>query len=295
MGSKQNVLQTLIYGDIFDYPLSRGQLWQFLIAEKKITKQSFEQAVDSVSNPLEVKNEWFYLAGRASILKKRLHREKISQVKFRIAKRVSRFLSFVPTVYLVGVSGALAVKNADEDDDIDLFIIAQKNTMWTTRLISLLILEMLGLRRKRKEKNAKDKVCLNMIVDEKFLALPFEKQNLYTAHEVAQMVPLVERENIYRKFIKANLWVKNFLPNALKRRTVLNIRQNSAESFFSVFLRLVLFSSVLEWLAKKLQLWYMRRHRTTEITSDHMLAFHPFDYQEKVLEEYKKRLKKYEF
>lgn len=289
---KQAVLKTLAYSDIFDYPLTFGELWKFLIGEK-IGKEQLKKELSKLSSKITQKGGFYCFAKREHIIKKRKKREAISNHKARIVKKIISFLRFIPTVQLIGVSGALAMKNAKENDDIDLFVIAQRNRLWTTRLLLLVFLELLGVRRKRDERATADRVCLNMLVDESFLCLPKDKQDLYSAHEVVQMLPVFERDNTYKRFIQANLWVREFLPNSVRRGTTRNTTRNYAESYFSVFLRSVLFGSAMEFLAKKAQLWYMRKHQTTEVISDSMLAFHPFNYREKILKEYNKRLEQY--
>lgn len=296
---KPAILKTLAYSDIFDYPLTFDELWEFLIGEK-ISKEQFKKELSGLSSKVAQRDGFYCFLERGEIIKKREKREAISNHKARIAKKIISFLRFIPTVRLIGVSGALAMRNAEEKDDIDWFIIVQRNRLWITRLLLLVFLELLGLRRKREERAAADKVCLNMLVDESYLCLPKDKQDLYSAHEVVQMLPVFERFNTYKRFIQANLWVKKFLPNSVRRgitrnTTCLAGRQarNHAETLLGVVLRLVLRFSALEFFAKILQLWHMRKHQTTEVISDRMLAFHPFDYRRKILKDYNQRLRKY--
>jgi len=43
-----------------------------------------------------------------------------------------------------------------------------------------------------------------MLMAENALALPQNKQNLYTAHEVIQLLPIYNKDNTYAKFLRAN-------------------------------------------------------------------------------------------
>jgi len=52
--------------------------------------------------------------------------------------------------------------------------------------------------------------------------------------------------------------------------------------------------NVIELVAKNLQLWYMKKHQTTEIVTEGFVAFHPDDYTKKILYEWQKRIKKYD-
>lgn len=287
---KQAILKTLAYSDVFDYPLSFGELWRFLI-EKKIDKEQLKKELSRLSSKVIQRGGFYCFLGRERIVKKREKREVISSKKTRIVEKIVRFIRLIPTVRLIGVSGALAMRNAEEKDDIDLFIIAQRNRLWTTRLVLLVFLEFLGARRKREERTAADKVCLNMLVDESFLCLPKDKQDLYSAHEVVQMLPVFERFNTYKRFIQANLWVRNFLPNSLEIKILRykDIKGTTSSNFLIAQLL-----NFFESFAKILQLWYMKKHQTTEVVSDTMLAFHPFDYRKKVLKDYNQRLRKYQ-
>lgn len=292
------LIQTLCYSDIFDYPLSKKELWHFLIDPSKLEKRLFEKALERATF---VKNNHglYFLTSREEIVSLRLERKKESKQKLKLAQRIARLLFYIPTVSLIGISGALAVENTWADDDIDLFVITQKNTVWLTRFLALVLLQVIGKRRKKGESEVSNKICLNMLLDEQNVCLPKSRQNLYSAHEVVQMKLLFERNETYKKFLIANQWVKRFLPNAFNRRTTRNSTRDQ-EGFFSVFLRIVLRLpagktgfSALEYLARTVQLWYMRKNITNETIENNFAAFHPFDYKEFVMREYKKRLKEY--
>ncbi|MBI2074871.1 MAG: hypothetical protein HYT83_03495 [Candidatus Levybacteria bacterium] len=288
---KESILKTLVYADLFDYPLTLDEIWRFLISNKIVSKKSVKQCLAShllSGSTIVFKNGFYFLFGRKRILDIRKRREKESIDKFIIAQKIIKLFSYIPWVYFIGVSGSLAMRNANKEDDIDFFIVTEKNRLWITRFFLFLLLEIYGLRRKRNEKKAINKICLNMLIDEKSFLITKENQDLFSAHEIIQLVPLFDRNNTYERFINANLWFSSFLPNALKKRgTKRNNMQNYAEPIFSMFL------AVFELFAKKTQLWYMKKHRTNEIVSDGILAFYPSDFKNKVLKRYNKLLKQY--
>lgn len=281
--SKKNILQTLAYADIFDSPLKKDEIWHLLISNKRIDKKVFEKDLGFF-----FKKDGFYcFSGRSHIIKLRQEKEKESIQKIRIARKIAMFLSLVPTVYFIGISGSLAVKGAKPSDDIDFFVITKRNALWVTRLIILSILEFLKKRRKRSDKNVKNKICVNMIIDETALSFSLERQDLYTAHEIVQMIPLFERNNIFKKFIAANLWVKKFLPNSLDVKKFKYEEDKKENRFLNLLI------SLMETFAKKIQLWKIQKHRTKETILDNFLAFHPVDYRMIILSLYKKNVKRY--
>ena len=290
---KISILQTLIYSDIFDYPLTKDEIWKFLIA-KKIDRKSFDKILKSnLPDKIVFKNNLYCLIGREKVGQARITRKRESQEKIVIAQKIIRQLSFLPTIQFIGISGALSLENSSRDDDIDLFVVTSKGSLWLTRLAIIILLLLMGRYRRRNQEIVSDKICLNMLIDESALSFPKIRQNLYTAHEIVQMMPIFERGGTYNKFISANKWVGKFLPNAFHRGTKRNYTRKYAESFISVVLRSVLRLSAIEKVAKKLQIWYMKKQMTNETISSNMLAFHPFDYKKQVLSEYKKRLKLY--
>lgn len=282
------IIKTIAYSDIFDFPLTKKELWKYLIIDHKITKESFDRAVLNLGTSVLFKNNYCFFPDRKDLVNLRLKRKNESKKKLKIAEKISSFLAVIPTILFIGVSGNLSIMNADEKDDIDLFIVTRKDTLWTTRLIILLLLRLKGQIRKRGDKEVSNKICLNMMLDETALNFSKERQDLYHAHEIIQMRPLFERDNFYQKLIETNVWTRKFLPNVLNRGNALN---RTPQAFFNVALCLALSCSVFEYLSKKTQLHYMKKHITTEVISNHLLAFHPFNYKNFTLREYKKRLK----
>lgn len=289
---RKSIFKTLVYADIFDYPLTIEELWRYLISDKEIDKAEILKEIKQIKNIVKI-GDFYCFDKRKEIVKERIIREKESQNKFTIAQKAAKFISLIPTVFLISISGTVAMKNAKKVDDIDFFIIAKKNTLWTTRLLIILMLKILRLHRQIDSQDVADKICLNMFISEEALRLPQYRQDVYTAHEIAQMIPLFERNNVYRKFIKENIWVDKFLPHALKCKTTLRSKQKHAESFISVYLSDILRLSVLEFAARRVQMRNIKKHLTTETISNHLLAFHPKDNRKKILYAFSKKINKY--
>ncbi|EKD64640.1 MAG: hypothetical protein ACD_50C00333G0011 [uncultured bacterium] len=283
------ILRTLVYSDIFDYPLKKDEIWKYLIGQK-IENIYVGTLDDSLKKSLKqnraiFKKNFYCLLNRDKIIGTRVNRQKVSRGKLVIAKKIARKLSIIPTVQLIGISGALSLKNSDKYDDIDFFVIASKGSLWLTRLAMIILLLICGKYRTRNQSEVSDKICLNMIIDDSLLSFPKSRRDLYTAHEIAQLLPVFERNNMYKKFVDANEWIEKYLPNAIKR-----IKNKQRSPFFMTHNSLFIF----EQFAKLVQLWSIKKHRTNETISENLLAFHPLDYKNKVLNEYKRRLKQYD-
>lgn len=292
---KKEILKTLAYADVFDYPLKKEEIWKWLIWEGRSGKgkdgsrgefaHSFEFALDSLQ--ICVTQGFYHLQDRGRIVRLRKQREQWSNPKLRLAGKVAGILRKIPWIKMIGITGALAMENSDKEDDIDLFIIASKNRLWLTRGLIVTFLRLFGLY--RRPGKIKDKICPNMLLDEDHLMVPKKEQDLFSAHEVCQMKPVWDRDNTYSKFLQANLWVRRFLPNGVETEK-LKDRKTKKQKSFSVSSFLSFLVDPLEQLAYKLQLAYMNSRKTSEITESGRIRFHPQDARVWVLEEYQKRL-----
>jgi hypothetical protein len=291
--SEKAIIKTILYSDIFNFPLTKDELWQFLISKKKVDKNSFERALQKLSLTITQKDTFYCLNKRESIIEYRKKNIAEVQKKYRIAKSAAYYLSYIPTIYFIGISGSVAVRNVGKADDIDFFIITKKNTLFMTRVCILAVLEYLNVRRRRNEKNSANKICVNLLIEETALSWPSEKHDLFTAHEIVQMKPLFERNNMYKKFLASNIWVKKYFPNAFGEQQNHSL-QISQKNYYS----LTVISSLIHFLgfeqvSRFIQKYYMKRHKTTEIVKNNFLAFHPKDYRLYALDLLKEKIEQF--
>lgn len=137
-------------------------------------------------------------------------RGKIAAEKIKIAQKAARFLKHIPFIRLVGICGTVATGNARENSDIDFFVITKKGRIWTARVLVMAVLEMLGKR--KKPHIFKDRICLNYFVADDEASLEARFKDLYSAYEFAKMIVLIDKDGAHQKFIKANHWIKEYLP-----------------------------------------------------------------------------------
>ncbi len=278
--SKKLILNTLSYFDLFNYPLTRDEAWQF--SEIKQSKESFYKDLQKLN--ISSYKSFYFLEKRKSIVKKRLEKEKISSQKLKKAIKIINKLSLIPTVNFIGISGSLAMKNSNLEDDIDIFVICQSNLVWFTRLILAVYLSFLGVYRKKHEKNPKDKICLNLIIGNKNTAFFKNRQNLYIAHEIVQLIPIFQQENSYFDFINKNNWILSFLPNYDARIQSYKIPFYKSKKLTDSILINILYILRVEKIAKFIQWNYMKKDVTLETIEDNFLAFHPVNFEKKVSE-----------
>ena len=287
MNLEQAIMATLVYFDIFDYPLTIDEIARWLPLSIDFTRSRLLGLTKELAKKgfLAQKEGFYFLSGQGKIVLKRKENKEASGLKLKIARKIARILIKVPGVLLVGLTGNLAMMDAQESDDIDLLIITRRDKIWTARFLTVLLLEILGQRRRPKSKRIKDKICLNLFLDEAHLQFEKNRQDLYIAHEILQMRPLAEKENIYQRFLETNVWVKDFLPNAFREK--MGMHRQDLEVFLKKRRSKGIF---IENVLASLQLWYMRRRQTTEQVKKGQLFFHPQDKRKVVLEKYGEKL-----
>ena len=271
-------LYSLIYHDIFDYPLTLGELIKWEVGKRGKMK-NYDL---TVKGP---KNGFYFIQGRDGVVLKRLMRRRIAARKIKVANDAAKILNRISTIKMAAVTGALAMENASEGADIDFLIITRKGTLWTTRAIAFLTLSLIGFPLRRfGDKRQKDKLCLNMWLDEKASSWPKKDRNIYTAHEICQIIPLINKESAYEKFIWSNRWVKAYWPNAIKIRKFFKPITNHPvrRSYASGIAGGRSLITVFEPLARTLQFLYMRRKITREVVGKRKAIFHPHDWSEVV-------------
>jgi hypothetical protein len=202
------VLQAVAYGDIFDYPLTAEQIHRYLVGVRS-SPSAIRDLLDMLGNgsalsgQLECSRGYYFLPGREEIVDTRLRRAEISARAWPMARRYGAVISGLPFIRMVAVSGALTMDNMEADTDIDFFIVTEPGRLWSSRAMVVAVVQVAA-------RNGHT-ICPNYFLSRQCLALP--KRNLFTAHELAQMVPIYGLD-VYYRMCHLNSWAYRFLPNA---------------------------------------------------------------------------------
>ena len=283
----REVLKTLLYSDIFDFPLKEEEIYYYLISPKKVSKKKVLLEIENERKKKTVDEfkGMYFIRGKRKSAEQRLRNERIVEKKIDLARQIAGRIGIIPTISFIGISGGLSMRNARPADDIDFFVITKSKTLWVTRILMVLGLLIMGVYRKRNDRNVRNKICLNMLIDERSMGFKERSRNIYIAHEISQIIPLFERNKTYKKFLSKNLWIGKFLAN-FKEKEV-QISKNKGNKI------LVSLIGNLEGFSQFLQIIYMRNHVTNETLDKGYAAFHPFDYGAYILSEYRKRATRY--
>ena len=201
------ILRTLLYSDLFDYPLTPAEVAHYLIGAPSTADEvraCLARTRGLADRVVEI-DGYLTLRGREALIARRLDRAASSDRLWRRARRFVRVLRLVPFVRMIAITGALAMNNSSAGDDIDVLIVTAPDRVWLTRVFAVALVYV--------GKLCGDTLCPNYVISERALVL--ERHTLFVAHEFVQMVPVYGLD-IYEQMHAANGWIQTMLPNAVR-------------------------------------------------------------------------------
>jgi hypothetical protein len=196
-------LRTLLYYDIFDYPLTECQLYFFLHGESSSRKELLAACHDpAFTHHVDTRDGYYFLKGKGHLVQKRRNEQVRAGELWRMAVAAASRMRHLPFVRGICISGDLSKEVAGEDSDIDFFIITAAHRVWICKLGLTLFRHIPWF-------NPHRLLCFNYLVSEEHLQLG--SCNIFTAAEIAGLAPLYHLTN-FNRFIHTNNWAGDFVP-----------------------------------------------------------------------------------
>jgi hypothetical protein len=289
----QNVIKTLLYYDIFHYPLKASEVFRFLRINS-VTEKDVANSLDSLVERgyLSRFNEFYSAQPTEHDVSRRIKGNLEAQRCLPIAQHQALFISRFPFVRAVMASGSLSKEYMDENSDFDFFIVTAPSRLWISRTL-LVLYKRFFLN------NSHKYFCVNYFVDAAHLEI--EEKNLFTATELATVIPLYGSEYYQQVIEKNKSWLLDFFPNFIPRpcaQVTLHKR-----SFFKRIVEGVLNLTIGNFLNSLLMRLTSRRwkqlYEQEYAPPDFKVAFktkkyvsknHPQHFQKKVIDLYNEQL-----
>lgn len=246
------VLQTVAYASLFDYPLTTAELCESLIGTvaTEDAVRAWHASSPLLRTTIEEADGYYFLRARVGLPLTRRRRQAASRRLLSVYGRALRFVSDLPFVRMVALSGSLAHLNADRGADVDLFVITAPGRVWGVTLTALVAARLLGWRQH---------LCLNYVVSERSLAV--EPADLFTANQIVHLRPLMGLD-VYRRFLGANDFVARLYPNFRPRGEWPLVPRESRRAWKSASewaLDRLLVAPLYERACRAAYGWYLRR------------------------------------
>lgn len=289
------VVNTLLYYDVFHYPLNVEEL----VLNSPLagtTSETVEQALKELKQAGMVHEEqglWQIEADTARV-KRRLEGNARAEQLMTKARKKSRFIGAFPWVRSVSLSGSISKGFVGEDADIDYFIITKPGRLWLARTMLIAYKKIFLL-------NSYKFFCLNYFIDTQHHLI--EERNHFTATELVTLIPTYGKSH-FSEFRNANEWAKDYYPNfAVKRME--DVPENKVRGF----------KKVMEWLfgnklgdaidsrCMKITLRFWRKKfshfdaeefKVAMKSRSYVSKHHPNHFQSRVLNAYKERIVNFE-
>ena len=199
------ILSTLLYADVFDYPLAAGEIWHDLMRERATREQVHAELDTSpwLAARLVRCDGWYAVRGRSQNCGTRARREASSAQLWAQARTWLPMLASLPFVRMISVTGSLAVNNAGSGDDMDLLIVTSPGRVWLVRALVVVVVRMAALLGTR--------LCPNYVLSER--ALEQRSRTHYVAHDLSHMAPVYGMD-VYDRMRLTNSWTFDYLPHA---------------------------------------------------------------------------------
>src|SRR5688572_7041639 len=121
-----SILKVLVYFELFRYPLTASEIMSFL--DQPIKENEFNQALKELENEKRIfrLHEFYSLHNDPSLAERRkMGNERAASLILK-AQKITSLLYKFPYVRGIGISGSVSKHFADEEADIDYFIIIKK-------------------------------------------------------------------------------------------------------------------------------------------------------------------------
>jgi hypothetical protein len=290
------ILRTVLYYDIWHYPLNATELFNFLPVNS-ITLDEFKQYLQEYgAGDLVREHEGFYFAGNKTkvVVTRRESKERHARWMWRMARLSTHIIKRFPFVRGVFVSGDLSKNVTNRNSDIDFFVVTEPHRLWIARTLLILFKKVFLLNRKKF-------FCLNYFATTDHLEL--DEHNVYLATEIAHLKPLFNSA-LFCKYLEANAWIREYFPNFdinLISLPKVNERQSLIQKVLEFPFLFLPSNAIDRWLLRSMERIWTRRYpefddqtrdkifRCTECESRAYVG----NFQDKVLALYEQRLREF--
>ena len=288
----KSILKTLLYFDIFQYPLTASEIFAHLTTNH-VTPDHVDTELKRLSSQSIIYPviDFFSVHNNSLLGNRRIKGNQMAQQSLSLAKKQALFISKFPFVRAVMASGSLSKDYMDEHSDLDFFVITKPNRLWIARMLLVLYKKIFLF-------NSHKYFCINYFIDENHLEI--EEKNIFTATELATLIPLYGKE-YYPQLLTANGWLKNYLPN-LTARSIESVPayqpgwvKQHLENIINLFGADKLETICMNSFSSRWKRLHQQSYSKTDFeisfkTKEYVSKGHPKNHQRKVLDLYRQRL-----
>ena len=277
------IIKTLLYFDIFNYPLKSEEIFYFAGA-KALHVGEIHGALEHLvgENLIYCFGEFFSTQNKIENVERRRSGNAVAESIMPKAYQRALLIGKFPFVRSVMASGSLSKGYMDSKSDLDFFIVTAPGRLYIARML-LVLYKRIFLHNSSKE------FCVNYFISSDQLEI--EEKNQFTATELATVIPMFG-QHLYKKMLETNTWLYNFFPNYLPRpSTPLQETSGLLKTLAEKLMNGALGQRLDEWCMRVTQKRWEKLYRKQYSDPDFDVAFkskrhasktHPRHYQKHV-------------
>jgi len=212
------IIDTLKIVENRGYNLSIEKLSENLIGGKKSKKE----ILNEIGNNLDVEYDGKFIATNGNLksekCKKRLQTNNDLQMKYLpIAQEFTQeYIKFCPYTKCVMIAGSMASDGLGVEDDIDLNIVVEEGSKYSSWLLGILLSIKYSLKY-RKEFNVHwfnliTRVICISVIWETHQVMPFERKDKQIAYELLLNKMVLFNKEFFNQILSKNQWIKEWFP-----------------------------------------------------------------------------------
>ncbi|WP_421894916.1 hypothetical protein [Marinoscillum sp.] len=226
MTLREKLTAHINYRDVFNAPTRKDLLKRWSV-DAGVNEGAFEQCIDDLKAEklITEKNGYLAIFAKEEIIDLQTEKSQQALQILRKARRGLQWISKLPFVRFIGISGSVAADNptaVQQSDhvDLDLYIVTSRHTLWLFTLLERLITNVIRLVK------GDHFFCMNYSTEIDFVEV--YNQSFYTATELVNLIPVYDHGGIYNRIINENLWYRNYYASEsiLSTRNIETIRSS---------------------------------------------------------------------
>ncbi|MEE9187683.1 MAG: hypothetical protein V3U10_06535 [Bacteroidota bacterium] len=148
---QQHIFKTMLYYDIFSYPLKLEEIFTYLPCNSVHTDDVRNELSSLIDEQLILEHQGYYFLRHRdrAIVDRRLNMELHAGRSWKIARFMTAIIKRFPFIRAVFVSGDLSINVSDDGSDIDFFVVTEHNRLWIARTLLVIFKKIVLLNRRK--------------------------------------------------------------------------------------------------------------------------------------------------
>ncbi len=298
---QQQLHNTLLYFDMFDFAPTLLELEKWLITKKYSTqKLQLSTLQKALSNDPRIteKEGFFFINGRKQLVQKRKTKYNFTDKKWKHARPFLRLIALMPGVQGIWLTNSMGWGNAQKNSDVDLFIITAPGKIWTTRFFTTALMKI--FQQRPHEQDEEKAICLSMYLSANHLNIEtykIGKEDIHFTYWSNQIYPIYDTGQ-FEQFQGANPWLNDAFEkiewiHPIERR---KIQLSWPEHFLKKAISLIHIEKTLQRIQLHIlpeKIKKMANEDNRVVINDNILKLHTNDKRSEQQQQWKQKINEY--